>query len=125
MALAISPSTPLRGAATRRCSTGSTGNDTLTVWAGVRFFQGGGVTIRAENFANFRFDGGDGFDQVNFYTAGKQSWLGGQGQAGWVYAPGFTTEFAEVESLLAHVRTKHKLRTDLAALDYVFRKIGV
>ncbi len=105
--------------------TGSTGNDKLTVWAGVRLFQGGGITIRAENFANFRFVGGDGFDQINFYTAGKQSWLGGQGSTGWVYAPGFTTEFAEVETLLAHVRAKHKLRTDLSALDYIFRKIGV
>jgi hypothetical protein len=105
--------------------TGSSGNDTLTVWAGVRLLQGGGTTIRAENFANVRFDGGDGYDQVNFYTAGKHSWLGGQGETGWVYAPGYTTEFAEVESLLAHVRAKQKLSTELTALDYVFRKIGV
>ena len=104
--------------------TGTSGDDTLTVWAGVRLFHGGGVTIRAEKFASLRFDGDAGFDEVNFYTAGKQSWLGGRGDTGWVYAPGFTTEFAEVESLLAHVRAKHKLRTDLAALDYFFRRIG-
>jgi hypothetical protein len=104
--------------------TGSAGDDALTVWAGVRLFQVGGVTIRAENFQTARFDGEGGYDEVRFYTAGKQSWLGGQGSTGWVYAPGFTTEFAEVESLLAHVRAKHKLRTDLAAFDYVFRRIG-
>ncbi len=105
--------------------TGSAGSDTLTVWAGTRLFHGGGVTIRAENFQTVRFHGGDGHDRVNFYTAGKHSWLGGQGATGWVYAPSFTTEFAEVESLLAHVRAKHKLHTELSALDYVFRKIGV
>ncbi|MCI0358956.1 MAG: S8 family peptidase [Planctomycetaceae bacterium] len=105
--------------------TGSSGNDTLIVWAGVRLFQGGGTTIRAEGFETLRFEGGDGFDRVDFYTAGKRSWLGGQGDTGWVYAPSFTTEFTDVESLLAHVRSKHKLSTELAALDYVFRKIGV
>jgi hypothetical protein len=105
--------------------TGSTGDDTLTVWSGVRLFQGGGVTIRAENFQSLRFHGGDGFDEVRFFTAGKQSWLGGRGDTGWVYAPGFATEFAEVESLLAHVRARHKLHTDLSALDYFFRRIGV
>jgi subtilisin family serine protease len=104
--------------------TGSSGNDTLIVWADVRLFQGGGVNIRAEGFEKLRYDGGEGFDQVDFYTAGKRSWLGGQDSTGWVYAPGFTTEFAEVESLLAHARAKHKLSTELAALDYIFRKIG-
>jgi hypothetical protein len=114
---------------------GSAGNDTLTVWAGLRVFQGGGVGIRLEGFQTIRFYGGAATDQVHFYTAGSDSWLGGRKSTGWVYAPasaasgntssGYTTELAEIESLLAHTRAKHRLHTELAALDYLFRKIGV
>jgi hypothetical protein len=115
---------------------GSAGDDTLTVWAGVRDFQGGGTSIRAEGFQSVRFYGGAGTDRVNFYTAGSDSWLGGRRDTGWVYAPasaapgytvasGYTTELAAIESLLAHTRAKHRLHTELAALDYLFRKIGV
>jgi hypothetical protein len=104
---------------------GSAGNDTLTVWAGVRLWQASGVQVRAEGFQSVRFYGGAGRDQVNFYTAGKESWLGGRGSTGWVYAPGYTTELADIESLLAVTRAKHRLHTELAALDYLFRKIGV
>ncbi len=114
---------------------GSAGNDVLTIWAGARDFQGGGVSIRVEGFQTMRFHGGAGTDQVNFYTTGSDSWLGGRKSTGWVYAPanaapgypgsGYTTELAEIESLLAHTRAKHRLHTELAALDYLFRKIGV
>jgi hypothetical protein len=104
--------------------TGSAGSDTLTVWAGIRHLQTGGTQIRAENFDSVRFFGGVGWDTVDYYTTGKQGWLGGRGPSGWVYNPGFVTEFGEVESLLAHVRSKQKLSTDLAALDFWFRKIG-
>lgn len=115
---------------------GSAGDDTLTVWAGIRDFQGGGASIRAEGFQSVRFYGGAGTDQVNFYTASTDSWLGGRKDTGWVYAPasastgnkaapGYTTELAAIESLLAHTRVKHRLHTELAALDYLFRKIGV
>jgi hypothetical protein len=34
------------------------------------------------------------------------------------------TQFLGVESVLASIRTSHKLQTDLAALDFVFRRIG-
>jgi Ca2+-binding RTX toxin-like protein len=105
--------------------TGSAGNDTLTVWAGVRLLDAGGVQMRAENFQTATFSGGEGWDRVDYYVTGKKGWLGGSGETGWVHATGFTTEFAEVESLLAHARARQKLRTELAALDYLFRKIGV
>jgi subtilisin family serine protease len=104
---------------------GSDGNDVLTVWAGVRLLSGGGTQVRVEDFQTVRFYGGAGWDQVNFYATGKRSWLGGQASTGWVYVPSFTTEFAEVESLLAHARIKQRLSIDLVALDYVFRRIGV
>jgi hypothetical protein len=104
--------------------TGSSGNDTLTVWAGIRHLQTGGTQIRVENFDSVRFFGSAGWDTVEYYTTGTRGWLGGRGPSGWVYNPGLITEFAEVESLLAHVRSKQKLSTDLAALDFWFRKIG-
>ena len=104
---------------------GSSGDDRLRVWKGVRVLEVGGVQIRAENFQSARFYAGAGFDEVHFHTAGKPAWIGGQGNTSTLRSQGFTTELADAETLLAYAKAKHKLRTELAALDYLFRKIGV
>ena len=104
---------------------GSAGDDTLLVSGGTRQLTGGGVTIRTEGFQSVQFQGGGGQDTVDFTTTGRQSSLGGRADAGWIAALGYTTEFSEVESLLANVRMGDRVSTDLAALDFVFRRIGV
>ena len=104
---------------------GSSGDDRLRVWKGVRILEAGGVQIRTENFQSARFYAGAGFDEVHFHTAGKPGWIGGQDSTGTLRSQGFTTELADAETLLAYAKAKHKLRTELAALDYLFRRIGL
>ncbi|MDX1944209.1 MAG: S8 family serine peptidase [Pirellulaceae bacterium] len=104
---------------------GSAGSDTLLVSGGVRQLTGGGVTIRTENFQAVQFQAGGGSDAINFSSTAKQSSLGGRGSGGWISTLGYTTEFAEVESVLASIRLGDRLSTDLTALDYLFRRIGV
>ena len=103
---------------------GSAGDDTLVVWADSRHFYGGGSVIRTDGFENVHFTGGGGNDAVDFFTTGRKNSLGGSATSGWTSSQGFATEFAEIESLLARVRTKHKLDTHFGALDYVFHRIG-
>jgi hypothetical protein len=50
--------------------------------------------------------------------------LEGRGNRGLIADTVFATQFAEVESLLAIVRTSHRLRTDLVAVDFAFQRIG-
>ncbi|MEX2173368.1 MAG: S8 family serine peptidase [Pirellulaceae bacterium] len=104
---------------------GSAGNDVLGVSLGRRVLHTGGVNIWTENFQTVHFYGGEGWDHVNFFAGSKHSSLGGQGATGWAYAQGYITQFAEVESLLAHVRAKQRLHAELSALDYFYRRIGV
>jgi subtilisin family serine protease len=104
--------------------TGSAGNDALVVSVGTRTFYSGKRTQRTEGFEQAVFSGGGGFDSVEFYTSSRTGRLEGRGNRGLIADTVFATQFAEVESLLAIVRTSHRLRTDLAAVEFVFQKIG-
>jgi subtilisin family serine protease len=104
--------------------TGSAGNDALVVSAGTRTFYSGKRVQRTEGFEQAVFSGGGGFDSVEFYTSSRTGRLEGRGNRGLIADTVFATQFAEVESLLAIVRTSHRLRTDLVAVDFAFQRIG-
>jgi hypothetical protein len=103
---------------------GTSANDVLSVWSGTRTFTGGGVQIHTDGFQHATFDGGNGTDRVDFYTASATTRLTGRADRGAIADELFATEFANVESLLATVRRGHDLQTDLAAVDFAFRKFG-
>jgi hypothetical protein len=103
---------------------GSAGNDYLSLWGSSRYLAAGGVQIRTDGFQWAWFDGGGGYDQVDFYPTSREPRLRGRDDRGSINDGALATEFAAVESLLASVRKNHKLRTDLKAIDFVFRKIG-
>lgn len=104
---------------------GSAADETLSIWGANRALVAGGATIVTEGFEKASFAGRGGYDTVDFHVTTKKSWLGGIGNFGWTSsAEGYVTEFYEVETLLANVRTNQKLGADLSAIDYVFRKIA-
>jgi hypothetical protein len=71
-----------------------------------------------------QFDGGGGYDSVNYYSGSSSGYLYGRSNYGSVIDQVFETQFNGVESVLANIRQSHKLKTDLAALEFVFQKLG-
>lgn len=103
---------------------GSDGNDVLGVWWNNRNLYAGGVAIHTYNFQKAQFDGRGGYDTIDYYSSIKSSLLYGRANYGTIVDQIFETQFNGVEATLAHVRTNHKLKTDLAALDFAFRKFN-
>jgi hypothetical protein len=103
---------------------GSDGNDLLTMWCYVRDLYAGGVEIHTYNFQVVQFEGGGGYDSIDFYANGKNPSLYGRSNYGSIVDQAFETQFSGVESVLANIRANQKLRTDLAALEYAFQKVG-
>ena len=65
-----------------------------------------------------------GSDTIDFYTASSSSSLFGRRKEGSISDGGLATQFSNAETVLANVRSAHNLRTDLDALDFVFKRIG-
>ena len=103
---------------------GSGGDDAFTAFSGSRSLSGGGVQIRTEGFKSVSFDGRGGSDSLEFLTANRNSQLTGRDYTGVAADAIFATEFTNVEEVLASVRASHRLATDLAAADFVYRQIG-
>jgi hypothetical protein len=103
---------------------GSAGDDVLTVWSNQRSFYSAGVVIQTFNFRFVAIDGGGGHDRVEYYSSNRPSHLYGRSNYGAIIDQTYETQFFGVEGVLAHVRSNHKLKTDLAALAYYFQRIG-
>lgn len=103
---------------------GNEGDDALAVWSNQRTFYSAGVVIQTLNFRSVVFDGGGGQDRVAYYSSHRPGYLYGRSHYGSIADQTFETQFFGVESVLATVRATHKLRTDLAALEYYFQRIG-
>ncbi|HEY2414717.1 MAG TPA: S8 family serine peptidase [Pirellulaceae bacterium] len=108
----------------RASLTGSDGNDVLGVWAGSRTLSSAGTQIGASGFQFVQFNGGGGFDYIDYYAADLTPSIYGRGGYGDIIDQAFETQFSGVEMMLARVRTSQRLQSDLAALDYAFQKIG-
>src|SRR5439155_23819062 len=100
---------------------GSDGNDVLGVWWNNRNLYVGGVEIHTFNFQLVQFDGGSGYDYIGYYSSSKGGHLIGRSNYGSLIDQVFATQFNGVEAVLAHVRSTHKLKTDLAALEFAFQ----
>jgi subtilisin family serine protease len=103
---------------------GSAGNDSLSVWSYNRTFYSTGVVIQTFNFRHVSFDGGGGIDNIDYYSSSKGGRLYGRSHYGAIVDQVFETQFSGIESLLARVRSSHKLKTDLAALEFYYQRIG-
>lgn len=104
---------------------GTLADETLSIWGANRALIGSGSTIVTEGFEKASFIGRGGHDTVDFIATTPKSWLGGIGNFGWTSsAEGYVTEFSEIETLLANVRTNQSLGTELNAIDFVFRKVA-
>jgi len=101
---------------------GSQGDDVLAVWKGSRNFYTGGVEIHTDSFDRVQFDGGGGYDMLDYYASGKTTYFYGRSDYGSLLDQAFQADFFSVESVLAHVRRSQRLKTDLAALDFAFKK---
>jgi subtilisin family serine protease len=101
---------------------GSTGDDALGIYLNTRNLFSGGVQIYTYNFQSAMFDGGGGYDHVEYYAVAKNPSLYGRGAYGRILDQLFETQFSGVESLVAQTRSSQKLKADLAALDYAFQK---
>jgi hypothetical protein len=103
---------------------GSDGNDVLGIWWNNRNLYSGGVEIRTFGFENARFDGGGGTDSIGYYSSTKNSRLYALAHYGTVVDQVFRTEFNGIESFQARVRPAHRLRAELAALEFAFQRWG-
>jgi len=103
---------------------GSDGNDVLGVWWNNRNLYVAGVEIHTFNFQLVRFDGGGGYDAIDYYSSGKHGYLYGRSNYGSLIDQIFETQFNGVEAVLARVRSNQKLKTDLAALEFYYRSVG-
>jgi hypothetical protein len=103
---------------------GSDGNDVLGMWWNNRNLYTGGVEIRTFGFENAQFDGGGGYDSIGYYSSTKNSRLYAQSHYGAVVDQVFKTEFNGIESFQAQVRSAHKLKAELAALEFAFQRWG-
>lgn len=103
---------------------GNDGVDVLSVWSNQRNFYSAGVVIQTFNFRFAAFDGGGGLDRVDYYTSRPASYLYGRANYGSIVDQAFETQFFGVESVLASLRNVHRVKTDLAALEFHFRKMG-
>jgi len=100
---------------------GSNYDDVLGVWWNNRNLFAGGTAIHTYNFQRVQFDGNGGYDTIDYYSSGK-GLLYGRSNYGSLIDQVFETQFNGVESVLAHVRSTHRLKTDMAALEYAFQK---
>lgn len=103
---------------------GSTGDDSLSLYLNNRNLFTGGVQIYTYNFQSALFNGGGGFDLIDYYAAGKTASIYGRNSYGAILDSAFETQFTGVETILARTRSTQKLRTDLAVLDFTFQKMG-
>jgi subtilisin family serine protease len=103
---------------------GSSGDDLLTVWGSNRNFFTGGVEIYTTGFRQAQFDGGGGHDSVDYYSSSRSSYLYGRSDYGLFVDQALRTQFNGVDSVLARLRASHRLKTDLAALEFYYRRIG-
>ncbi len=103
---------------------GGTGNDVLTVWNYQRNFYSAGVAIQLSSFKQVAFDGGGGYDTVDYATAGRNARLYGRAAYGSIVDQAFETQFADAEAVTARVRSVHKLKTDLAGIEFYFQRLG-
>jgi hypothetical protein len=103
---------------------GSDGDDYLSVWLNQRDLYAGSVQIHTYNFQSVLFDGGGGYDSIDYYQAGKNAALYGRSSYGQISDQIFATQFTGVESIMANVRASQRLRTDFAALEFAFQKLG-
>jgi hypothetical protein len=103
---------------------GSDGDDYLGVWLNQRDLYSSTVQIHTYSFQTVQFDGGGGYDSVNYYQAAKNASLYGRSSYGQISDQIFATQFSGVEAVMASVRSNQRLRTDLLALDFAFQKMG-
>ncbi len=103
---------------------GSDGDDYFSVWFNQRDLYTSTVQIHTYNFQTVQFDGGGGYDSVNYYQAAKNASLYARSSYGQINDQIFATQFSGVEAMMASVRSSQRLRTDLAALDFAFQKMG-
>jgi subtilisin family serine protease len=103
---------------------GTESNDVLGVWRNNRNLYTGGVEIHTFGFQTVQFDGGGGWDYIDYYSSSKKGYLYGRSDYGSLIDQVFETQFNGVESVLARVRSSHRLKTDLAALEFAFQKWG-
>ncbi|MBW8883846.1 MAG: S8 family serine peptidase, partial [Planctomycetia bacterium] len=103
---------------------GSDGDDSFGVWWNQRDLYTSTVQIHTYNFQMVQFDGGGGYDAVNYYQASKNASLSARSNYGQINDQLFATQFSGVEAVMATVRSSQRLRTDLAALDFAFQKMG-
>jgi subtilisin family serine protease len=103
---------------------GSEGDDYLGVWLNQRDLYTSTVQIHTYNFQTLQFDGGGGYDSVNYYQAARNASLYGRSSYGQINDQIFATQFSGVEAVMASVRSSQRLRTDLAALDFAFQRMG-
>jgi hypothetical protein len=103
---------------------GSDGNDVLGVWSQNRDFYSGGVSVITTGFGQAAFVGGGGWDTVDYSTTARGARLYGRAHYGAIVDRAFETQFSEVEAVLARVRSAHKFKADLAALEFYFQRIG-
>jgi hypothetical protein len=103
---------------------GSDTSDVLGIWWNNRNLFSGGVEIRTFGFESARFDGGGGTDSISYYSSTKNSRLYAQAHYGTVVDQVFRTEFNGIESFQARVRSAHRLRAELSALEFAFQRWG-
>jgi subtilisin family serine protease len=108
----------------RASLTGSDGNDVLGVWGGSRTLTSAGTQVSTSNFQFVQFNGGGGFDYVDYYANDLSPSVYGRNSYGDIVDQAFETQFSGVEMMLARVRATQRLKSDLAALDYAFQKMG-
>jgi hypothetical protein len=103
---------------------GSAGDDSLSLYLNNRNFFSGGVQVYTYNFQYALFDGGGGYDRIDYYAAGKTAALYGRSSYGAIVDSAFETQFSGMEAVLARARSSQKLKTDLAVLDFTFQKLS-
>ncbi len=103
---------------------GSAGNDRLTIEQGTRTLVTASTNLRVENFSTVAFYGLGGADAVEITGVNSSDQLYGRRGIGRYTAAGYRTEFSDVDQVLAQARTGQSLRSDVRAVDYLFRRIA-
>jgi hypothetical protein len=96
----------------------------LSVWRNQRNLYADGAVIHTIDFQQVRFDGGGGLDTIDYYSSGKSGYLYGRSHYGSLIDQAFETQFNGIELVQARLRSAHRLKMDLAALEFVFQKYG-
>lgn len=103
---------------------GTAGSDRLTINQGVRTLTNTALNLRVENISIVAFYGLGGSDTVDIIGAGSSDDLYGRRGVGRYTAAGYRTDFSDVDHVLAQARTGQNLRSDVRAVDYLFRKLA-